>query len=271
MKIRDRRERATGRQGNRSEQFARLTQSLLESEAVATLPPTTFKLLTLLALGARPPGMDPRKDKGRNGVQAITGSHARRFGMSSRDTVYRGIETLIERGLIIKTREGWKSKTHFALYAVAWLPVTHRDGEPLDTPERANDAWRTWTQIPKPKKKTPKRSRPMIGHDQAQATINLPSDSRTQSRPMIGHDGAGSRPMVRLEGPLSRPMVGNTLRILEGIPTEPTAPRVDGSRGLKPDPNPPDSLTALPQKKFADSDIANDLPEEIQYVRREGL
>jgi hypothetical protein len=224
MKIRDRRERATGRQGDRGEQFARLTQSLLESEAVASLPPTAFKLLTLLALGARPPGLNPRKDKGRNGVQAVTFSYAQRFGFTSNDTLQRGLQALMERGLIVKTREGWKSKTHFALYAVAWLPVTHRDGEPLDIPERANDAWRTWTQTPKPKKKTHKRSSPMVGDGQAQDTVNLPTDGRTQTAPIVGDDGAGSPPIVSSSSHTCPPIVGLTLRILEGESTEPQPP-----------------------------------------------
>lgn len=183
------------------ERFARLTQSLLESEAVSTLPPTAFKLLALLALGARPPGLDPRKDKGSNGVQAVTDSYAKGFGFNSRDTVYRGLETLQERGLIVKTRDGWRSKNHFALYAVAWLPITHRDGQPLDTPERASDGWRTWKSGLRIKKKMPGR-------------LNLPSDHRTQSRPIVGHDGAICRPIVSRDGQLSRPMVGNTLRPL---------------------------------------------------------
>ena len=126
--------RSKGRLGD-GERFARLTQSLLECEAVRTLPAAAFKLLAIFALGAYPPGFDPRRDKGRNGVQAVTDKYAKRFGFNSRDTVYRSIKTLTERGLIIKTRDGWRSKTHFALYAVAWLPITHRDGQPLDVPE----------------------------------------------------------------------------------------------------------------------------------------
>jgi hypothetical protein len=192
--------RATGKGAARGERFARLTQSLLESEAVSTLPPTAFKLLTLIALGARPPGLDQRKDKGSNGVQAVTDSYSRRFGFNSRDTVYRGLDTLLERGLIIKTRDGWRSKTHFALYAVAWLPVTHRDGEPLDTPEPVNDSWRDWKPATAKLKK------------------KMPSDSRTQSRPMIGHDDAICPPTMSRDEPLSRPIVGNTLRPL-GVTT----------------------------------------------------
>jgi hypothetical protein len=167
------------------ERFARLTQSLLESEAVRTLPPTAFKLLTLLALGARPPGLDPRKDGGRNGVQAVTFTYAQRFGFTSKDTLNRGLQVLIERGLVIKTRDGWKSKNHFALYAVAWLPITHRDGEPLDVAEPARNGWRTW-----------KQSSPIVGHDGASTTKNLQPDGRAQTSPIVGQDQAGLCPIV---------------------------------------------------------------------------
>jgi hypothetical protein len=221
----DRRARTTGKP-DRGERFARMTQSLLESEAVATLPGAAFKLLALLALGARPPGMDRRRDHGSNGVQAVTDSYARRFGFNSRDTVYRSLDMLLDRGLIIKTRDGWRSKTHFALYAVAWLPVTHRDGEPLDTPEPANDSWRTWT-TPTPKRKK-----------------KMPSDGRTQSRPIVGHDESICRPILSRDEQLSRPMVGNTLRVL--------APPTDDVSGLGSSPSPSSpskSKTAISQKK----------------------
>jgi hypothetical protein len=77
--------------------------------------------------------------------------------------------------LIIKTRDGWKTKNHFALYAVAWLPVTHRDGLPLDNPEHAKDAWRTWAP-----------STPIAGIDQTTATVNLPPGRRGNSRKIWG-------------------------------------------------------------------------------------
>lgn len=202
------------------ERFARLTQSLLESEAVATLPPTAFKLLTVLALGVRPPGLDPRKDKGNNGAQAVTYSYARRFGFTSKDTLQRGLQTLIERGLVIKTRDGWKSKNHFALYAVAWLPITHRDGQPLDTPEKSLDAWRTWKA----------ESSPTTGHDRKAAAVNLRPDYRDQSGPTTGQDGALSGPIVSARCQLSSPTTGHTLRTLGSVSN--TAAHANGAYGV---------------------------------------
>lgn len=162
----------------------------------------------MLTLGARPPGLDRRRDKGSNGVQAVTGTYARRFGFNSKDTIYRGLKTLINRGLVLRTRDGWRSKTHFALYAVAWLPVTHRDGHPLDTPEAASDSWRTWkAAAPAQKKLTPKPTRKMV---------ILQSDSRTQSGPMVGHDEGEYGPIMSTRLPEYGPMVGDTLRPLGG-------------------------------------------------------
>jgi hypothetical protein len=217
--------RAKGRRGD-GEQFARLSQSLLESEAVRTLPAAAFKLLAILTLGARPPGIDGR-DKGSNGVQAVTDSYARRFGFNSRDTVYRSLKTLTERGLIIKTRVGWRSKAHFALYAVAWLPITHRDGQPLDVPERPTDS--AWAQTTaKAKKRTPRPSRPIAGHDAATSMEILPSDNRTATHPTVGHDEPIYRPMLSRDEPICRPMVGNTLRVL-GTGTDVESQHMDGA------------------------------------------
>ena len=219
-----------------------MTESLLQSVAVTTLSHSAFRVLTVLTVGARKPGLDPKKDNGRNGVQAITDSYARKFGIASRDTVYRALTELLERGLIIRTREGHKSKTHFALYAVSWLPVTHRDGQPLDVAEPAPNTYLRWSPPLKPKKN--------VGHK-----LKMPSDDRTQSRPMNGHDESVCRPIVSTRLPICRPMVGNTLRVLEGDTT------VTGSvRNLGSDPAPdpaPSSQTAQSAKKTVRAAISN--------------
>jgi hypothetical protein len=245
MKIRDRRERATGRQGARGERFARMPQSLLESQAVASLPATAFKLLVLLALGARPPGLDPRKDKGSNGVQGFTFSYAQRYGFTSKDTLQRSLQVLLDRGLIIKTRDGWKSKAHFALYGVAWLPITHRDGQPLDSPELTKESWRTWSE-----------SSPIVGQDDPSLTVNLRPDSRAQISPMVGHDEAGSAPIVGLRTQICAPIVGDTLRNLGGD-TQQT--QINGPRAHQPAPNP---STATTQEKFAPTEIVKAAEKE---------
>ena len=216
-----------------------MTESLLQTVAVTTLDHAAFRVLTVLTIGARKPGMDPRKDNGRNGIQAITDSFARRFGITSRDTVYRALNELQERGLIVRTRDGHKSKTHFALYAVTWLPITHRDGQPLDVAEPALNTYLQWTPAPKVKKQ--------VGHK-----LEMPSDGRTQSRPMNGHDESVCRPMVGRRKPICRPMVGNTLRVFQGDTTDQSTS--DHAQGSNPPPIPaPLSQAAQSAKKLIDT------------------
>lgn len=172
------------------ERFARIPDELMQTPAVMSLSHAAFKVLVILAIGARPPGIVRDRDPGRNGVQAITDSYARKYGLKSRDTVYRALRELLERRLIVRTRDGHKSKTHFALYAVAWLRVTHRDGQPLAQTEAAPMGYLTW-QEPAKKRLLPNRSRPMTGHDAAK----MQSDERTKQRPVTGHDQTICRPI----------------------------------------------------------------------------
>jgi hypothetical protein len=196
------------------EHFARMTQTLLQCPAVTSLNHAAFRVLVILSVGARPPGLDSKKDPGRNGVQAITDTHARKFGLAGRDTVYRAIEQLIARGLIVRTRDGHRSKRHFALYGVGWLAITHREGQPLDVPEQAPFGYLNWQPPNRPKKPMPNRWR----------KLEMPSDSRTQSRPMNGQDERVCRPMDASKSEICRPMIGNTLRVSGAGPALPSRP-----------------------------------------------
>ena len=200
--------KAKGRWGSETDRFARMTDDLLQHVSVTTLSHSAFRVLTILTVGARAPRLDDRKDKGRNGVQAITASFAAKYGVTSRDTVYRALEDLLERQLIINTRVGHKSKAHFALYAVAWLPITHRDGQPLGRAEPPPLGFLNWEAPVKRKKRIGKR-----------AAI-LPSDDRTQSRPINGRDASICRPTMSTRFQNCRPMVGTTLRVLGVLPTD---------------------------------------------------
>jgi len=189
-----------GRIGGGGERFARMTETLLRHPSVTTLPHAAFRVLTILTVGTRPPSFDGR-DPGNNGSQAITDSHARRYGLNSRDTIYRSLRILAERGLIVKTREGWRNKSHFTLYAVGWSPITHRDGIPLDKAEPAPNQWENWQPPPR--------------------ELKLPSGRRTRSRPRSGPDHSHSRPMLASVLTHSHPTTGNTSRLLG--PQEPGA------------------------------------------------
>jgi len=82
---------------------------------------------------------------GNNGTMALTSLYAQRFGLNSRDTIYRSLCELKQRGLILQTRQGWKSKRHFALYALNWKQINNRDGQPLNVAEPCDRSkWREW-------------------------------------------------------------------------------------------------------------------------------
>ena len=194
------RARAKGRIGGEGERFARMTDSLMQHPSVTTLDHAAFRVLTILTIGARSPGLG-RHDRGYNGCQAVTDSHAKKYGLRSRDTVYRSLRKLTERGLIVKTREGHRNKSHFTLYAVGWLPITHRNGMPLNQPERAPNEWVKWQPPPEVKK--------------------TPSCSRTRSPPKGGRVPSSSHPMPASAQTTSHPINGSTSRLLG--PQEPGA------------------------------------------------
>jgi hypothetical protein len=148
------------KRGYRSqEHFARIPVSVLESLAVTELNHAAFRVLVILA---------SQWHGNNNGTLALTESHARRFGLRGRDTLYRSLRELEAHGLIVRTRQGMKLKKHFSLWAIGWEEITHREGKPLDWPEPKNNRrWLEWRP----------ESVPMVGSDVR------PSDSRmaTQS------------------------------------------------------------------------------------------
>jgi hypothetical protein len=208
--------------GRCAEPFARIPDSVMRSDAVKTLNHAAFKVLAILALQYR---------ASNNGTLALTEAYARDFGLSGRDTLYRSLRELKDRGLIVQTREGFKSKTMFTLWALGWEAITHRDGKPLDVPEPKNHRWQAWTMPEKPKKRTHRRGKaaPMIGTDgkptsdpkRAQSvshSAEVQTDSRECSVPTIGKDEAVSVPIVFDRSPISVPTNGNTSRVWGGVP-----------------------------------------------------
>jgi hypothetical protein len=138
---RDRRARVTGRKGGFGERHAQIPCDVLRSEACKSLRHAAFKVLVILA----------SQYSGRNnGTLALTDLYAREYGFNSRDTVYGSLRELVDRGLVLQTRDGLRSKSHFALYALNWRPIDNRKGNPLDAPEPPTRTWETWTPGPAP-------------------------------------------------------------------------------------------------------------------------
>jgi hypothetical protein len=89
------------------------------------------------------------KAKERNGTLCCAESYARRFGLDSKDTVQRSLRLLEERGLIVVTRRVQRLRKHPTLWAVTWWPIAYRDGQPLDYPEPATNAFLKWEPEPR--------------------------------------------------------------------------------------------------------------------------
>jgi len=152
--------------------FARIPESVMLSEALMTAPHAAFRVLAILLMG---------KARERNGTMMCTDSYAEKFGMTSRETVYRSLQALEDRGVIVRTRQGMRLRKIPTLWAVTWWPIHYRDGQPLEFPEAATHAYLKW------------KNTPMIGVKSASNQIDqlgLPAELHTDSRgtvtPMAG-------------------------------------------------------------------------------------
>ncbi|MFC4307608.1 hypothetical protein ACFPN2_00805 [Steroidobacter flavus] len=121
------------------EHFARIPESVMMSEALKTAPHAAFRVLAILVIG---------KPRERNGTMMCTDSYAEKFGMASRETVYRSLRLLEDRGLIVRTRQGMRLRKIPTLWAVTWWPIHYRDGQPLDYPQPATHAYLKWQSAP---------------------------------------------------------------------------------------------------------------------------
>ncbi len=154
------------------EHFARIPESVMTSEALRTAPHAALRVLAILLMG---------KARERNGTMMCTDSYAEKFGMTSRETVYRSLRSLEERGVIVRTRQGMRLRKIPTLWAVTWWPIHYRDGQPLEFPEAATHAYLKW------------KNTPIIGVksasnqiDQPDRSAELHTDSRGTVTPMAG-------------------------------------------------------------------------------------
>jgi hypothetical protein len=126
------------------------------SEALMTASHAAFRVLAILLMG---------KARERNGTMMCTDSYAQKFGMTSRETVYRSLQSLEGRGLIVRTRQGMRLRKVPTLWAVTWWPIHYRDGQPLDCPQPATHAYMKWRSTPSAESHTDGRGRvtPIVG------------------------------------------------------------------------------------------------------------
>lgn len=129
------RQKAKGRRGGEAERFAMLPESVMRSEAVATMSHPAFRVLAILLVGRSPP---------QNGRLCCSQTYARQFGLNSGDTLARALKELQQRGLIEVTRKVQRLKRFPTLYRVTWWANHNRDGNPLVPPEPPTHAYRDW-------------------------------------------------------------------------------------------------------------------------------
>lgn len=113
--------------------FARLPAVLMDTEDFRMISGSAHKVLLALL----------RQYRGNNnGDLSIPHSEARKWGIGSKTTLQKAIQELIDRNLIIKTREGYFTNpgSKCCLYAVTWEPIDECGGkldvEPTTTAPR---------------------------------------------------------------------------------------------------------------------------------------
>jgi hypothetical protein len=211
-----------------AERFPYIPESAWTSEALKTAPHAAVHLLCITVLG---------NAKDRNGTLACTDTYAAKFGFRSRETVYRSLHKLEERGLMVKTRPGYRMRRVPTLWAVTWWPIFFRDGQPLLRPEPATYAYLHW------------RCTPISG-----AEKNSHTDYRGSVTPMSGANGgavhtdlAGHSPNLHTDGREYSESLG--MGALDGR----------DSKVLK---------LMIKQPHLPDSDVAKITREPIEFVQQ---
>lgn len=96
------------------EHYAMIPVEVMASAAMLSLP--NFARWVLMAIAAQYRGNN-------NGDLALTWKIARAFGIGSKEHLVQALAFLLERGLIVKTRQGGKRPLGPTLYAITWKPI----------------------------------------------------------------------------------------------------------------------------------------------------
>ena len=117
--------------------FAMIPQDVWLSEACLTLP--YYARVVLIAIAFQYAGRN-------NGDLSMPWSVAVRFGIRSKEHLVDALRLLLERGLIVKTRQGGRRPLGPTLYAVTWLPIDDLGTKINMGPTRqASNDWATWS------------------------------------------------------------------------------------------------------------------------------
>ena len=116
--------------------FAMLPVQLILHISVTTLHHGSFRILVLLTAEYR----------GRNnGAIGLTRDQAKAAGIGGKNTLYKGLKDLVERGLIEITHPASRVPPRPAMYALNWLPIN--DTEYTKKSLLATHAYRNWDPV----------------------------------------------------------------------------------------------------------------------------
>ena len=133
----ERRRKAKGRASSGS--FVSFPHSVLKHPAFATLTTRATKLLIDLATQYR--GKN-------NGDLSMPLSQMRNRGWNSSDQLHKAKNELLERGLILVSRQGGRNKC--SLYAVTWQPIDYCKGKlDIGASNKSLNLWNGWKASPK--------------------------------------------------------------------------------------------------------------------------
>lgn len=115
MSRRDRRARATGRKGERSDSFVPYLHIMLQDRAFLDLSPVAHKTLNYLA---------SQNKRYNNGDLDICDKNAKKRGLGmSAASLRRGAKELLEAGFIELTRQGARNKC--SLFGLSWYDIPY--------------------------------------------------------------------------------------------------------------------------------------------------
>lgn len=239
------------------ERFAMLPLRLMEHPAVTTLTHAAYRVLTVFAAGYK---------GNNNGLLVCTDKWMRNFGIVSRDTTYRAIRELTERGLIAMTRPGIKQRRVATQYRVTWLPLHYMDGKLLGRFSSPSYDYLHWTPTVRAKKKVPNRSKAT-----AEISAEFQSDDRISISPTVGPKSGASSPTVSCESADPQSDDREYLRLSPGLHSSapgsirpsvlPSHPSSSRSRSRI------EKVLRLPKQEMTDAEVAKVSGESIDLVK----
>lgn len=180
MKARNPKRRTTG------DHFAAVPVEVLTSPAFTTLP--NYAVRVLLVAAAQYRGRN-------NGDIALTWEIAQKYGVHSKKHLVAALPLLLDRGLLVKVKQGGKRPLGPTLYALAWRPIDdfrHKAGVFVGPTEAAPNGWAMWPPS------GPSGDREAAAHEK---TTGLPGDQYgTPGGPVSAINGTPGGPWEPING-----------------------------------------------------------------------